>query len=96
MLFIVENMKLTDNYIKEIFHLTVGQRKNYLWGQFRKGRITASNFGLVLTALKQEQFPPSLFKTLKGEYYIEKVKSVEWGIVHEKMPKLVRRERLRF
>ena len=87
MLFIVDNMKLTDDNIKEIFHLTVGQRKNYLWGQFRKGRITASNFGLVLAALKREQFPPSLFKTLKGEYYIEKVKSVEWGIVHEKNAK---------
>ena len=31
-------------------------------------RLTASNFGLVIAAIRRESFPPSLYKTLTGGY----------------------------
>ena len=38
----------------------------------RKGRITASNFGKVLKAIKRNRYPPSLMKTLLGQYATDK------------------------
>ena len=63
---------------------TTGQRTNSLWGIYRKGRITSSNFGLILKASNTNKIPPSLIKTLKGEYQLDRVKTVQWGIIHKK------------
>ncbi|KAK7142759.1 hypothetical protein R3I94_012190 [Phoxinus phoxinus] len=49
----------------------VGQAKNASWFAYRKKRITASNFGLVLAAVKRKSYPPSLFKTLLGQYNLK-------------------------
>ncbi|CAL8319098.1 unnamed protein product [Arctogadus glacialis] len=38
---------------------------------YRQKRITASNFGLVLAAVKRKSYPPSLFKTLLGQYNLK-------------------------
>ena len=59
---------------------TIGQRDNELWHSVRKGRLTASNFGAVINAKK---FTPSLKKQLFGEYDLQGVKAVSWGISHE-------------
>ncbi|CAL8357617.1 unnamed protein product [Gadus morhua 'NCC'] len=51
---------------------------------YRHKRITASNFGLVLAALKRNSYPPSLFKTLLGQYNLKQGShACDWGILHE-------------
>ena len=40
-------MSLNESAIKDIAELTSGQRGKDMW-QIRKGRLTASNFGIVL------------------------------------------------
>lgn len=80
---IIEKMKLSDNEIMEIFNKTVGQRSNSLWGVYRKGRITSSNFGLLLKGIQNGSVPTSTLKALKGEYNCGSVKAVQWGINHE-------------
>ncbi|KAL0973578.1 hypothetical protein UPYG_G00206350 [Umbra pygmaea] len=70
----------SSNRLSEI--LLVRQRM--LWSAYRKKRITASNFGLVLAAVKRSSYPPSLFKTLLGQYNLkEGSKACDWGILHE-------------
>lgn len=55
------------------------------WLQVREYRVTASNFGRVLKAVKRQSFPPSLFKTLRGQYAsTECATAVKWGKTHEK------------
>jgi hypothetical protein len=58
----------------------MGQRKNPSWLLLRKGRLTASRFGLVLKAKKVTK---SLLKTLTEQADLSKVKAIQWGIAHE-------------
>lgn len=46
---------------------------------YRKKRVTASNFGLVLKAVKRNSYPPSLFKTLLGQYNLKQGAHVSGG-----------------
>ncbi|XP_059895468.1 uncharacterized protein LOC132448321 [Gadus macrocephalus] len=48
---------------------------------YRHERITASNFGLVLAALKRNSYRPSLFKTLLGQYNLKQGSHVSDGTV---------------
>ncbi len=41
-------MALTPERVREIAHLTIGQRNNPLWHDYRKNRFTASQFGKIL------------------------------------------------
>ena len=43
----------------------------------QKGRLTASNFGPVLTA---KRVTPPLLKRLMGEYDLSGVKAISWGV----------------
>ncbi|XP_055958180.1 uncharacterized protein LOC130013550, partial [Patella vulgata] len=61
----------------------VGQRKNPLWSAARKHRITASNFGAVLGAIKRNSFTSPLQKRLLSAYNLEAIRSISWGINHE-------------
>ena len=84
----IEKATVTKEQISWLARATVEQRKSALWGQFRKLRLTGSNFGEVIAAcLRKEQskkpFPPSLFKRLRGEYSIGSKDSVLWGQMHE-------------
>lgn len=65
---------------RKISLVTAGQRNNPMWHLIRKGRLTASNFGSVLTA---KRTTPSLIKRLLGEYDISRVKAVAWGVTNE-------------
>ena len=44
-------MELSQERIREIERATVGQRKNPLWHEYRKNRLTASEFGRALDTL---------------------------------------------
>ena len=47
---LVRHCRISSEDIVKISHLTVGQRDNPAWHLARKGRLTASNFGVVLKA----------------------------------------------
>ncbi|CAH1984472.1 unnamed protein product [Acanthoscelides obtectus] len=49
-----------------------------------KFRLTASSFGLIISACVKKRFPDSLFKTLLGEYNLDGIKAIQWGRTHEK------------
>ncbi|KAL0970543.1 hypothetical protein UPYG_G00243550 [Umbra pygmaea] len=83
-LFVLSSLAVNSRGQQQIERDTVGQAKNALWSAYRKKRITASNFGLVLAAVKRNSYPPSLFKTLLGQYNLkEGSKACDWGILHE-------------
>ena len=63
--------------------MTRGQRQNPEWSRVRAGRLTASRFGEVIRACKRSSHPPSLVKSLLGEYNLDGVKAVQWGFKHE-------------
>ena len=82
--FVLNGMKPTNEERLAIAKATEGQRTNPLWLKYKKHRVTASNFGLVLRAVNRNLFYPSLFKTLLGEYSSSaRAASVQWGIDHE-------------
>ena len=61
-------VELSEQQIVAVAHQTRGQHDNPLWGMFRKGRITASNFGPVISSCNSGRTPSnSLLKTLLGE-----------------------------
>ena len=69
----IEKIKVTKEQRLFVSETTKTQRKCQLWGQFRRLRLTGSNFGLVLGAIRRKiqkghEYPPSLFKALKGGY----------------------------
>ena len=44
------------NKAKDVAGLTIGQRMNPMWAITRKHRLTASNFGSVLSAIHRNKF----------------------------------------
>ena len=77
---LVRRCRISSEDIVKISDLTVGQRDNPAWHLARKGRLTASNFGVVL---KAKRVTPSLLKRLLGEYDLSRVKAVQWGVNNE-------------
>ena len=57
---------VSDDQIKEIAKLTMGQQSNEEWLKYRHGRLTASNFCAILRGIQKKGVPSSLFKTLLG------------------------------
>lgn len=74
---------LNPQQVSHVENLTRGQRDCPYWLMYRKGRLTSSNFGLVLRAIRRGTYPPSLYKTLLGEYSLDGVKAIQWGMDHE-------------
>ncbi|CAL8323792.1 unnamed protein product [Boreogadus saida] len=62
-LHLLSSFVVTNREKQQIERATVGQAKNALWSAYRQKRITASNFGLVLAAVKRKSYPPYLFNT---------------------------------
>lgn len=65
--FFKKKCSLDDEMIKKIAEITKGQSQNEKWYLMRKFRLTASNFGAVISSCKRNKFPESLFKSLIGE-----------------------------
>ncbi|KAE9522601.1 hypothetical protein AGLY_017023, partial [Aphis glycines] len=56
-----------------------------IYGLFtKKHRLTASNFGDIISAMKKKSIPKSLLKSLNNEYgSIKHVRAIEWGLANE-------------
>lgn len=79
---ILASMVLPDEQWRSIQVATTGQRSNPNWHLFRRGRLTASNFGVVL---KAKRVTASLLARVLGKQLaLDGVLSVQWGIVNER------------
>lgn len=65
--FLKGKLKLTREKVSEISKMTIGQSSNVDWLVVRTNRITASNFGKIISSVKRNRFPPSLFSSLYGK-----------------------------
>lgn len=75
------SMALSEEERRAIQVATTGQRNNPNWHLFRKGRLTASNFGAVL---RSKRVTASLLARVLGKQQsLEGVLSVQWGIVNK-------------
>ncbi|XP_043188493.1 uncharacterized protein LOC122363367 isoform X2 [Amphibalanus amphitrite] len=81
--FLLAMLSLSKEEIAEVQRVTSGQVKNPKWFVARKGRLTSSNFGLVLKAIARGRYPKSLFKRLLGGYDPSGSAAVKWGRTHE-------------
>ena len=85
----LQKIQVTQEQRKWVAEKTKDQLQNHFWGRYRRLRLTGSNFGKVLQAIERNKntgrpFPPSLFKSLKGEYNVQKKDAIIWGQMHEK------------
>ena len=86
----VNKVKVSNDQIQWLAKATVGQRSTVLWGQYRKLRLTGSNFGNIIQACQRKlqkgnPIPPSLLKKLRGEYQLGTKDSIMWGQVQEEV-----------
>ncbi|XP_078331749.1 uncharacterized protein LOC144625290 isoform X3 [Crassostrea virginica] len=79
-----EKLTISPEKIIQTAWLTRGQRENSVWAAVRKLRITASNFGQVIGAIRRNRLTVSLKKRLLSAYNLEKRPSIQWGLTHEK------------
>nr|XP_034338751.1 uncharacterized protein LOC105344032 [Crassostrea gigas] len=82
---IVQASMRDRSYQVTIAALTVGQKDNCLWSAVRRNRLTASNFGCVLAAVKRKRYPVSLFKRLCQAYDLSKKDAIIWGVCNERV-----------
>nr|XP_042902790.1 uncharacterized protein LOC122270229 [Parasteatoda tepidariorum] len=80
----LEKAKLSPEDISSIEMETRGQSSNWKWARYRKFRLTASNFGFVIKAMKRNSYPKSLFTRLEGSKDLSKIKQIQWGLHNEK------------
>ena len=66
--YLLQNMRPSAEERRTIVELTSGQRKNCMWLQYKKMRLTASNFGRVLNAINHNRFTKPLFKSLERTF----------------------------
>ena len=82
-------MALTQERIQEIAKLTIGQRDNPLWHEYRKNRFTASQFGKILSAYEASSDDDwnldfhKLESELLGNKPVVVVLPMVWGQNHE-------------
>lgn len=82
--YLFEKVSMNDDDILKLASETIGQDLNSKWLVKRRYRITASNFGPVLSAFNRNKYNPSLFKKLIGTYKLDGVKSIQWGKENER------------
>ena len=73
-------LKIRGEHQKAVERLTVGRRENPACQNLKKGRLTASNFEVIL---KAKRLTPSLMKHVTGEYDLSWVQAISWGITNE-------------
>ena len=84
-------MSLTPERIREIAHLTIGQRKNPLWHAHRKNRFTASQFVKILKLYNETIYDEwsRSFEDFKKELLSNKppenAPPLIWGQEHEEV-----------
>lgn len=76
-------LSVSKEQIEQVAQLTNGQTSNHLWSMVKKNRLTASNFGVVLSAIKRQRFPPSLYKQIFASYNLSTKDAILWGISNE-------------
>ncbi|KAK4885069.1 hypothetical protein RN001_001340 [Aquatica leii] len=81
--YLTQKCAVSVSTIMDVVNKTVGQHKNENWHFARKHRLTASNFGPVLSACRRNRFPDSLYRSLIGVYNLDGVKAIQWGRTHE-------------
>ena len=79
---------MTKEQQKWVSDNSLSQRKSQYLGMYRRLRLTGSNFCRVIKAAERHEatghaYPPSLFKTLRGEYNLERRDPILWGKMHE-------------
>ncbi|XP_062580316.1 uncharacterized protein LOC134242248 isoform X2 [Saccostrea cucullata] len=80
-----QRLMINEQEIQQIACLTTGQKENCMWSSVRKNRLTASNFGCVLAAIKRNRYPVSLYKRLCSAYDLSKKDAIIWGTCNEKV-----------
>ena len=78
--FLLGKLQITPELQTQIHQATIGQRQNPTWLLLRKGRLTASNFGVVLNSQRITQ---SLVNRLVTHNDLSKVKAINWGVTNE-------------
>jgi len=84
-------MAITQERIQEIAKLTIGQRDNPLWHEYRKNRFTASQFGKILSAYDSSSEDDwnldftKLESELLGNKPVVLVPPMVWGQDHENL-----------
>ena len=81
-------MSFSQERIREIECATVGQAQNPLWHEYRKNRLTASQFGRALTAyasLPEYKSNKKLEEMRRGMVTSGNFTNpaIEWGTKHE-------------
>ncbi|KAG5277758.1 hypothetical protein AALO_G00091050 [Alosa alosa] len=64
-------LELTEEQCLAIQTATVGQRNNPEWQRHRQGRLTASNFGAVLSRRSASPVPSLLKRLLEGQKFLK-------------------------
>ncbi|XP_062610659.1 uncharacterized protein LOC134272440 [Saccostrea cucullata] len=80
-----QKLMINGQEIQQTACLTTGQKENCMWSSVRKNRLTASNFGCVLAAIKRNRYPVSLYKRLCSAYDLSKKDAIIWGTCNEKV-----------
>ncbi|KAJ8271615.1 hypothetical protein COCON_G00104740 [Conger conger] len=81
---ILAGMELTDEQRRAAEFATRGQRENPMWGIMREGRITSSNFGVLLPALQSgREVSSSAISRLIEPRSLKHVPAIKWGIQNE-------------
>ena len=81
---VLAQMQITSLQSIAVEEVTRGQHKNPLWSLHQKGRLTSSNFGLVLKpCLTNRAERNSTMERLLGNDSLSSVRAVKWGIQHE-------------
>ena len=84
-------MAISQERIREIAHLTIGQRNNPLWHEYRKNRFTASQFGKILHSYFSDEDNSwysdfnILRKELLGYRPLPPSPPLVWGEQHEEL-----------
>nr|CAH7769220.1 unnamed protein product [Callosobruchus chinensis] len=81
--YLIEKCSLTEETIKNVEKMTIGQSNNANWLVARKYRLTSSKFGAVIAAYKRNKYPKSLFKGLLEGYDLSGVQAIQWGKENE-------------
>lgn len=77
--YIMSKLAVSKEQIADVEAKTRNQQQNPLWGHYRSGRLTASNFGAVVKCMEANRHPSaSLIKTLMGEYNAAGARPVQW------------------